>query len=480
MKKLRIICVCVLVFSLLSANVSAAEWNVDYTYSPKNARVPISQCYTVEKVITSFDAQVNVFKAPTEIKIDKDDNLYVVDSDNNRVVKLDKNGAFLKEFTEADGIKFSKPKGMYVSPENGDLYIADTDNSRVVHLDKNGTFIESFIQPTSNLFNTSFSFKPTKVAIDTRGYLNILNGTDYHGVILLDGYNEFQGYLGQHRTSPTIFEKIAAALATPEQKAIMDKQIPPYVSSIFSDNKGSIYTTTVMADTNQIKKLNAVGTNTLLDGGVFGETNLVEDAPTVVRQANFEDIYVDENGIITTVDSSSKRLYQYDQEGDLLCIFGGPGEVNGKYSYPISVAGDSQNRLYVLDRDRATIQVLKPTLFLGKIHEAIGYYQDGAYQKASEPWNEVLEIDSTYLMAHSQIGKALYKQGKYKESMEQYQLAEDRAGYSMAFSKYRHDLYRRYFIPIVIVIVIVLIVVVRLLFFLKKKADQYQLGVAER
>ena len=479
MKKIRILLLSALCLFTFSTSVFASDWNMDYTYSPKNSRVPIPQCYTVEKVITSFQAENAVFKAPTEIKIDKDNNIFVADTDNNRVVKLDSAGNFVQEFTEADGKPFNKPHGIYIA-SNGDLYIADTDNSRVVHLDTKGSFIESFVQPASKLFNTSFSFKPTKVAVDSRGYLNILNGTDYHGIILLDAYNEFQGYLGMNRTTPTLFEKIAAEIATPEQKAIMDKQIPAYNSSIFSDNNGYIYATTVQTDVNQIKKLNAVGTNTLLDGGVFGETNFAEDAPHIVRKPNFEDIYVDKNGIITTVDSSSKRLYQYDQDGGLLCVFGGPGEVGGKYSYPISVAGDSQNRLYVLDRDRATIQVLKPTLFLSKIHEAIGYYQAGAYEKAVTPWNEVLNIDSTYLMAHRQIGKVLFKQEKYKESMREYTLAEDRDGYSIAFSKYRHRLYRQYFIPIVIVTAVSLAVLIKILFFLKKKADKYQLGVENK
>ena len=178
MKLIKILFFCFILVFLLSGNAFATDWNVDYTYSPKNSRIPISQCYTVDKVITSFDAPNGILKAPSEIKVDKEDNLFIVDTENNRIVKLDSNGSFLKEFTRADKINFNKPKGIFIA-DNGELYIADTENKRVVHLSADGSFIESFIEPASNLFNKSFSFKPTKVAVDNRGYLNILNGTDY-------------------------------------------------------------------------------------------------------------------------------------------------------------------------------------------------------------------------------------------------------------------------------------------------------------
>ena len=88
MKKIRILLLSALCLFTFSTSVFASDWNMDYTYSPKNSRVPIPQCYTVEKVITSFQAENAVFKAPTEIKIDKDNNIFVADTDNNRVVKL--------------------------------------------------------------------------------------------------------------------------------------------------------------------------------------------------------------------------------------------------------------------------------------------------------------------------------------------------------------------------------------------------------
>jgi DNA-binding beta-propeller fold protein YncE len=37
------------------------------------------------------------FSAPQAIAIDKDDNVYVADTDNNRIQKFDSNGRFLME-----------------------------------------------------------------------------------------------------------------------------------------------------------------------------------------------------------------------------------------------------------------------------------------------------------------------------------------------------------------------------------------------
>ncbi len=72
------------------------------------------------------------FHSPTGIAVDAAGNVYVVDSENNRVEVFDSSGAYLSSWG-ARGIElgeFSQPTAVAVDC-NGDVYVADTNNNRV-------------------------------------------------------------------------------------------------------------------------------------------------------------------------------------------------------------------------------------------------------------------------------------------------------------------------------------------------------------
>jgi hypothetical protein len=64
------------------------------------------------------------FRSPTAIVASRDgDQLYVADSGNERIVELDKNGTFLRQFRPAEGDAFKDMRGMYLDEATSIFYV---------------------------------------------------------------------------------------------------------------------------------------------------------------------------------------------------------------------------------------------------------------------------------------------------------------------------------------------------------------------
>ena len=82
---------------------------------------------------------------PSGIKFDADDNLYIVDSKNDRVQKFTKDGQHLMGWGESGSGEgqFSRPWGLCLDRE-GNVYVADWGNNRVQKFSADGEYLLSF------------------------------------------------------------------------------------------------------------------------------------------------------------------------------------------------------------------------------------------------------------------------------------------------------------------------------------------------
>jgi len=79
------------------------------------------------------------FAAPTNVAVDRDGNLYVSDTLNNRVQEFDADGAFIRAFgKQGDGPgQFSRPQGIAVDCD-GHVWVADAMTNRLQIFTKEG------------------------------------------------------------------------------------------------------------------------------------------------------------------------------------------------------------------------------------------------------------------------------------------------------------------------------------------------------
>jgi sugar lactone lactonase YvrE len=121
------------------------------------------------------------FGNPLALTGDKEGNLYVADTGNDRIAHLryaDDQLVWVKEIRCRDPRGLRSPSGVCLS--GGRLYVADTENDRVVVFGADGSFIESF---GAELDGVSL-FRPYAIAAITEGDEYLYYGD--HFIILTD------------------------------------------------------------------------------------------------------------------------------------------------------------------------------------------------------------------------------------------------------------------------------------------------------
>ncbi len=484
MRKLKnIIALLLAALIMISSNCEAvyAAQSTSYVTGDDNYRQPVPECYVVSDVINnigSYEDKKTDFKKPQDLFIDDYDNIYVVDSGNHRVVKMNSDYETVAIFYGPDKA-FKSPQGIFVDAD-GDMYVADTENNRIVHMDCNGNFVEEFTNPESEL-ETGEVFTPTKLVVTKTGYIYTVKSEN---IMAIDGNNAFRGYYGQTNIGYDLSEVLIRMFASERQKLLHTKRLAAsYINVTYGDD-GMVYATSMEREEGEIKKLNSIGTNVYRKYKTIGNSirNPITDfinnklLKAVVAGQSFKfgeyfndegmyiepvfvDICVDKEGIVTVVEQLNGKVYQYDQDGRMLVAFGGLGEKKGTFTRPSAIDVDSKGRLYVLDQINNNIQVFEPTEFITYIHQATSAYNNGDYESSYEYWRKVLATDENYSLAHVGIARTFYKQGMYKEAMEEAMIVKDRDVYTMAFDEYKYEVLRANFFPIVLLAIFIIVAV---------------------
>jgi hypothetical protein len=416
-----------------------------YTIDSTGRPVPLPDPYELDHIIHGVSLGIGDLKTPGDILIDRsNDHLYIVDTGNHRIVELDDQGQVVRQFgAELD---LSAPQGLYRDRRDGTLWIADTGNGRVLQVSSDGNLLQEFGPPQSNLLAAIQSAAPNKVLVDRRGYVYYLEGSGA-GMIVMDQQSRFRGFFGSNRKAFSLRWLWARYLATEEQKEKILLSTPTAHSDMYLGHDGFVYTSVGGESARQVQKLSPVGVNIFVEKSlerklyknrIFGEKRRSWEPPH-----RFGAVTVDDVGTVTVLDQSSGRVYQYDQDRNLLMAFGRMGIGRVEFGLPSEIEVDRHGYLYVLDSARSVIYVLRPTQFAKLVQRASALQYDGRYEEAAATWRGVLDLASNYELAHSGMAAAFYHQERWQEAMREYALAHDQLGYALAFYEHRQDQLRQ-------------------------------------
>ena len=403
----------------------------------------------------------------------RDNDIYIVDSGNNRILQVAFDGKNYKLTRVIDSVQggepstFNSPQDVFVDAE-GNIYVADYSNFRVVMMDKDLNFIKQFTKPTDQTFDQSLDFLPKKIAVDVAGRLYVLVTNVNKGFVKYETDMTFTGYIGANTVSVSMAEYIwKRYFQTKEQRAASESFVPTEYENMYMDKDGFIYATnTIFSEydlksdaAKPIRRLNSLGGDILIKNDRYppiGDQWWIQDS-VQNGPSKFTDITVLDNDIYVACDRTRGRLFGYDSQGVMLWAFGTKGNVDGAFTSAISVEHIGYN-LLVLDQLEGSVTVFTPTEYGMTIFDAISTYLQGEYDRSAELWRDVLKMNANYPLAFRGIGRAILRQNDYKGAMEYFEMAHDRENYGRAFKLYRKEWVERNIWWILTLVAVLLIV----------------------
>jgi uncharacterized repeat protein (TIGR03803 family) len=300
---------------------------------------------------------------PLGVAVDVNGNLFIADTYNNRIRKVDNNGIITTvagggnagDQGVATNAELSDPQGVAVDA-NGNLFIADTDNSRIRKVDTNwiistvagnGTASYSGDEGTAT---DAVLHGPCGVAVDFNGNL-----------FIADTDNSRIRKVGANGIITTV---AGGGTNYPGDGGVATNAELSYPQGVAVDANGRLF----IADTydNRIRKVDINGIITTVAGG---GTNYPGDGGVATEAGLWypQGVAVDAKGNLFIADSWNNRIRKVDTNGIITTAAGngtagysGDGGVaaNAELSYPQGLAVDVNGNLFLADADNNRIRKL--------------------------------------------------------------------------------------------------------------------------
>ncbi len=252
-------------------------------------------------------------------------------------------------FQDGQGVnaQFDNPNGVAVDA-SGNVYVADSGNRRIRKIDPNGN-VTTIAGSGGNVIsdgqglNASFTF-PLALTVNSSGTLFV---SDQNAIRAIDGTNNVTTFAGNGNANFGDGQGLAARFR-------LNKGIDV-------DDNGNIY----VADerNHRIRKIDISGNVTTIAGSSQGNA---DGNGTAATFRNPSDVAVDASGNVFVVDSSNDRIRKIDPSGNVTTFAGasenfadGQGTA-AAFNTPSGITIDSSGNLYVTDTNNVAIRRIDP------------------------------------------------------------------------------------------------------------------------
>ena len=454
-KKAKLVILLALCLSLVLGSTAIAETPYrTYTVDGYGYVLETQSAYNPASAITKVGE--TSFVTPMDMAIGNDGNLYIADAGAHVVMVSTVDGEEVRMIGEGT---LQSPTGVFVSDDDK-VYIADRDAKKVFVYDLEGTLLNEYGKPDSPIYGSTMDFRPIKVVANSTGTMYVICEGNMNGIVQIspvDG-GSFLGYFGTNYTSLSPFQILQRLILTDAQRAQMLSNIPSTPTNLHIDEEGLIYTVTQGDKDMALKKLNIAGKN-MLDSDPYWA-----DLPAAVTTGQYHNMLVAD---------SDGYIYEYNEEGELLFMFGGRDDGRqriGLCNKVEAIAVDVSDRIYLLDSDKRQVHIFTPTEFTNLLHEALYLFSKGRYTESKEPLEKVLQMNSMFDYANQAMGHAYLQEENYTEALRYFKLAKSADGYSDAFWEVRNIWIRNY---LVLAVAVIVVLAVALSLYKKRQLVRY-------
>ncbi|SVA41996.1 uncharacterized protein METZ01_LOCUS94850 [marine metagenome] len=164
------------------------------------------------------------FSRPSGISLDRSGNFVVVDTGNNRIQRYTISGEFLGQFGSlgsADG-EFKQPWGTFVD-QNDNIFVADWGNNRIQKFDLTGNFLATF---GTHGTNDGELDHPAAVAVDKDGDVYVADWGN-HRVVVYETDGTFLVNIDGDATNLSRWAELAVSANPDLQKALERVDLEP-------------------------------------------------------------------------------------------------------------------------------------------------------------------------------------------------------------------------------------------------------------
>lgn len=293
------------------------------------------------------------FRWPRDVEIGSDGSVYVVDTDNERIQKFDPVGNFLSEFqglhNEIDGP--FHPRGVAVDTQSGFIYATATYAQRIDAFDESINTSNPLPQPYGSE-NFLFSWgwwekdngvfnRPAGLAIDAqRGLLYV---ADMYNA-LMQKFDLSGNYLSSWGYSGRVYTTYDGGDGSFD-----------FHHAVAADDVGNVYVLrpgTMYPGDPVVKRVQK------FDGNGNFLTSWNSPDPLQIHRHRMEGIaYNPINGYLYVTNKLNNSVQRYTVSGAFIDEFGGPGNTDGKFNRPTKIAVNrSSGNIYVIDLGNMRIQ----------------------------------------------------------------------------------------------------------------------------
>jgi DNA-binding beta-propeller fold protein YncE len=350
---------------------------------------------------------------PNGIATDSAGNVYVADTLNHRIQKFTSDGTYITDWggSGASDGKFSNPHGIAVD-STGNVYVADTGNDRIQKFDSSGAFLTKWGNYGSG--NGQFD-SPIGVDVDGDKKVYVVDSKNYR-VQKFSSNGAYIAEWGSYGTGNGEFSE-------------------PW--GIAADSNGYIYVDDISS--NLIQKFSS-------DGQFVAKwnTEYLDGAFNIPEAKGFS---VDSNGYVFAGDIENHCIYKFSSDGTHILTWKSWSHEDGEFHNPTGIAVDNENG-YVYVADWGNLRIQKFTTEGVFIKKWGSYY---AYPGIFGPF--AIELDQEgILYVVSNDGHCIYKftsEGEYITHWGSYGTGEgefnhphgitiDNSGYIYVTDSYNH------------------------------------------